>query len=287
MKMMKISSAANDMCKKTLALHRRRNRREQGLFLLEGFGGIQDALKGTWEPVYFMVDEAFVLREENSALLREFEKLRTPGYEIPTHLMKRLTDTEHPQGVLAVFRQPGHRVEQLLESPHGFWLMLDRIQDPGNLGTLIRSAEAAGLTGVLLTHGSTDPYSPKALRAATGAVLHLPVIELTEKDSDGDSLKKAGFCLAGATLEGGSSCYEQLYQKPLVLVIGNEANGIGDELMQQLDQRVTIPMKGTLQSLNAAIAGSILMFHLARELDHPAVKSPAVKSPCNPCEPVV
>ncbi|SMP40697.1 TrmH family RNA methyltransferase [Anoxynatronum buryatiense] len=270
MRLIGISSTANEICKKTIALHQRRHRREQGLFLLEGFGGIQDALKGGWEPVYFIADHGFISREENQSLIQHLSAFRIPGYEMPSHLMKRMADTEHPQGVLAVFRQPVHQVQQLLEKPCGFWLMLDRIQDPGNLGTLIRSAEAAGLAGVLLTHGSTDPYNPKALRAATGAVLHLPVIELSEADSDGISLKKAGLRLVGAALEGGSSCYEQSYQSPLVLVIGNEAKGIGDALMRNLDQRVTIPMKGAIQSLNAAIAGSILMFHLARELNNPS-----------------
>lgn len=262
-----ITSQSNHMCKQVVSLQLRKNRRNAGLFVLEGLRSVKDALDAGRLPTYFLASEHLYLLQGGRELVTRLVSAGVDGYQVNQGLMKKLSETQTPQGLLAVYPQPSYDLTALLAKGKGFWLVLDQIQDPGNLGTLIRSAEAAGVSGVFLTHGSTDPYNAKALRAATGAVLHLPVVELSQEDSDCGFLLQAGVHLVGAALEAGRPYTEVAYQGPLALVIGNEGNGIRPDLLEQVKTRVTIPMRGQLQSLNAAIAGSILLFHLAQCLD--------------------
>ncbi|MDW7670205.1 MAG: RNA methyltransferase [Bacillota bacterium] len=262
-----ITSPKNPICKLIASLQQRKFRQEYRQFVLEGLRGVRDAAEAGWRPVFYIVSDHFFSQQHSGDLMEMMEKQAVNGYRVPNSLMKKLSNTETPQGLMAVFSTPLYALADLLQHPAGFWLVLDRIQDPGNLGTLIRSAEGAGATGVLLTHGTTDPYSAKALRAATGAVLHLPVIELSEAASDCRMLKEAGMSLVGAALEEGISYHQAAYQLPLALIIGNEANGIAETILERVDHRVTIPMKGRLQSLNASIAGSILLFHMSEKLE--------------------
>jgi TrmH family RNA methyltransferase len=262
-----VTSPTNPICKHITSLQQRKFRREYQQFVLEGLRGVRDAVEAGWHPAFYIASDRFFSQQRSGDLVEVMEKQAVAGYQVPDSLMRKLSNTETPQGLLAVFSTPLHDLSELLQKPAGFWLVLDRIQDPGNLGTLIRSAEGAGVTGVLLTHGTTDPYSPKALRAATGAALHLPVIELSEAASDCRVLKEAGMSLMGAALEEGISYHQAVYRLPLALIIGNEANGIAEAILERTDQRVTIPMKGRLQSLNAAIAGSILLFHITEKLE--------------------
>lgn len=262
-----VTSPTNPVYKLITSLQQRKYRREYGQFVLEGLRGVRDAVEAGWQPDFYIVSDRFFTQQRSAELVEMMERQAVTGYQVPDSLMKRISQTETPQGLLAVFPTPLHDLTKLLQKPDGFWLVLDRIQDPGNLGTLIRSAEGAGVTGVLLTHGTTDPYSPKALRAATGAVLHLPVIELSEAASDCRALNEAGMSLVGAALEEGISYHHATYRLPLALIIGNEANGIDEAILGRIDQRVTIPMKGRLQSLNASIAGSILLFHITEKLE--------------------
>lgn len=258
-----ISSQSNSVCKQVISLQQRKTRKTTGLFVLEGVRGVKDALEAGWTPDLFVVSDHFLKQGDSDETVKNMIQLNMTGYKVPDELMKKLAETETPQGLLAVFPRPSHDIKRIIQKTKGLWLVLDRIQDPGNLGTLIRSAEAAGVSGVFLTKGSADPYNSKALRAATGAVLHLPVMELSKEDSDCQFLIDAGIQLVGAALEQGQHYGEITYQMPLALVIGNEANGIDQALLEKVETRVIIPMQGQLQSLNAAIAGSILMFHIA------------------------
>lgn len=258
-----ITSHSNSVCKQVVSLQQRKHRKNTGLFVLEGLRGVKDALAAGWVPEYFMVTDGFLHQSDVERLVVDLSEANITGYRVTNPLMKKMAETETPQGLLCVFHQPLYDVNKIMHNPEGFWLVLDRIQDPGNLGTLIRSAEAAGVSGVFLTYGSTDPYNAKALRAGTGAVLHLPVMELTQEQSDCQFLLDAGVHMVGAALERGEPYGQVTYQRPLALVIGNEANGIDGTLLKRVDGRVTIPMRGRLQSLNAAIAGSILLFHIA------------------------
>lgn len=264
-----ITSHSNSVCKQVVSLQQRKNRKETGLFVMEGLRSVKDALAAGWVPEYFMVSDSFLHQPEGEQLAVVISETKAAGYRVTDALMKKMAETETPQGLLCVFHQPVHDVNIIIHNPEGFWLVLDRIQDPGNLGTLIRSAEAAGVSGVFLTHGSTDPYNAKALRAGTGAVLHLPVVELSQEQSDCQFLLDAGVHMVGAALERGEPYGQVAYQRPMALVIGNEANGIARTLLVKVESRVTVPMRGRLQSLNAAIAGSILLFHIAEAVqDH-------------------
>nr|WP_255813407.1 RNA methyltransferase [Acidaminobacter sp. JC074] len=167
--------------------------------------------------------------------------------------MKTLVETETPQGILAIVK-----IEEvpLREGPV---LFLDKIQDPGNLGTLIRTAEAAGFGGVILRKGCTDPYSQKSIRSSMGSIVSIPVL----MGRDIDDLMKLDYKIYGAALEGGKPYRDFTYDVKTLLIIGNEGNGITDEVLDICHERIYIPMKGDVESLNASIAGGILMFEIA------------------------
>ncbi len=267
MNIQKISSSSNTVCKKISSLRHRKYRRETNSFVLEGLHGIQDAVNAGWRPVMIVSAESFHRMPGAESLINQLAGRNIEWYQTTELLMRKLSETETPQGILAVFKQQQLKLHDLLERRPAFILALDRIQDPGNLGTLIRSAEAAGIEAVLVTHGSADPYHSKTLRASTGAVLHIPVIVLSETESSCRILKKYGIQLVGAALENSVPYNRQCYHAPLALIIGNESKGISECILKQADLLVNIPMKGNLQSLNAAVAGSILMFSIAGHLD--------------------
>jgi TrmH family RNA methyltransferase len=183
--------------------------------------------------------------------------------EIPDHLMVSVAGTENPQGILAVF--PFRSIQAPLELD--FVLVLDTLRDPGNLGTILRSAAAAGVQSVLLSPGTADPYAPKVLRSAMGAHFRLPLrlagwdeIEALHDQTGRASLK---FFLAEA--EGGRPCWQTDFRQPLALWIGGEAEGASPLAHKLADGLVTIPMPGRSESLNAASAASILLFEVVRQ----------------------
>ena len=265
-----VTSTANPLCREIIALRQRKHRRRMERFVLEGVHGVVNATEAGCFPEKVMVSDGFAATEEGRRMLDRLMTLKKLDIvQVPDPLMARLSDTETPQGLLGVFPLPSYSLEKELQNPEGLWLVLDRIQDAGNLGTLIRSAEAAGARGIILTHGTADPFSGKALRAATGAQMYLPVVELTGEDDPGWLLKSQGLTLVAAALEKPEAHLPDPLPSAVALIIGNESNGIDPSLLDQADVCLTIPMRGRIQSLNAAVAGSVLLFHLAALRDRP------------------
>jgi TrmH family RNA methyltransferase len=190
--------------------------------------------------------------------------------------MESLADTVSPQGVLGVVRrlpfQPGYSPGSSAEDSANFSvpnpplvLILDRIQDPGNLGTLLRTAEAAGVTAVWLLKGTADLFSPKVLRATMGSIFRVPIVTNVEAGAV-QELRSQGVGLLAAAVEAAAlPYYEADLSKPLALVLGNEANGLADWLKMASDQLVTIPLAGAAESLNAAVAGAVILFEVRRQ----------------------
>lgn len=261
MKEKTIESTSNPIVKRAAALHMRKNRKKYQQFLLEGIRGIQDTLSASKQIECVFYESKIDSVPGGTDILQQIRTSKIELYKVTSEVMKKIADTKNPQGLMAVVRIPDHNLSDLLENSQ-YILMLDKIQDPGNMGTLIRSAEASGFDGILLTGGSTDPYSSKCIRAATGAVSHIPVIELNNTEDVLEIMKEKKFQILGAALENGISYTTVKYEAPLALLIGNEASGIHPDLLAMVAQRITIPMRGKTQSLNAAVAGSVLMFHI-------------------------
>ncbi|SDY32717.1 TrmH family RNA methyltransferase [Tindallia californiensis] len=262
MKEKTIESTSNIMVKKATTLHLRKHRKKSQQFLLEGAHGIKDALKSTSSIECVFYDEKIKSSPDGKSLIQELEDEKISAFHVTEPVMKKIADTSTPQGIVAIVSMPVHEVKQVLENS-SYVLILDAIQDPGNMGTLIRSADAAGFDAVILMPGCTDPYSSKCIRSATGAMLFLPVVETSSFGEILSIMEAKEYHILGAALTNGISYTQVECRAPIALIIGNESKGICPDILTEVHQTVTIPMLGKTQSVNAAIAGSILMFHLS------------------------
>lgn len=254
-----ITSAHNPKIQRVRALlTRRQERDEAGLFVVEGVRLVEEAQAAGWQAELILHSQA--LSERGQALVSRFRSTAADIEEVPDHLMQSISGTETPQGILAVLRQ---RSLSLQPQPN-FLLVIDAVRDPGNLGTLLRTAAAAGVQAVLLAPGSADAFSPKVLRSGMGAHFHLPILSLDWAEIHA-LCEDASLQLFLADAEQGVSCWSLNLRQPLALIIGGEAQGASPEARQFAHHFITIPMPGQSESLNAAIAASILLFEVVRQ----------------------
>ncbi len=253
-----ITSPHNPKLKFIRALQgRARERREAGAFVVEGVRLVGDAVNSKWRFRFALFDESL---SERGRL--QVESLRAQGVdveEISTSLMKSLSETETPQGILAVLELTN------LPTPNlpTFVLIPDQIRDPGNLGALLRTAAAAGVQAVLLPPETTDAFAPKVVRAGMGAHFRLPIQSMTWEEI-GQFCEAANLQIFLADMDG-QSCWETDLRQPVALVIGGEADGAGESARKLASGKIAISMKGNVESLNAGVAGSILMFEVVRQ----------------------
>lgn len=257
--MIQITSTANPHVKAARRLHRRRHRQQTGRCLLEGLRLVADAWQhgGRFEEVF--VTQSFLHNPEGERLVQAMEAAGVRVLLVPESVLESLSQTVTPQGIVAVVQQPR------LPLPAHPWLLLvlDRLQDPGNAGTLVRSAAAAGADGVLFGPGSVDPYNDKVLRAAMGAHFRLPVLDVGRWEELRAHLGPDRPLYVADPR--GQTIYDQVdWIRPAALVVGSEAHGPGPEALAQ-GIPVAIPMARETESLNAAVAGSVILFEAARQ----------------------
>jgi TrmH family RNA methyltransferase len=235
-----------------------KQRREEGAFVIEGVRLAEEALKAGWTPRFVLYTAE--LSDRGQAVLDGLKQNGAVAEEAAPHVLKAAADTDNPQGILAVIEQRRLPLPEKLD----FVLVLDQMRDPGNLGTILRTATAAGAQAVLLSPGSVDPFSPKVVRSGMGAHFRLPVLQLRWEEIR-SVLMKAGLqiYLAEATaIEG----YDQVdFRKPFALIVGGEAAGAGSEARRLPALSVTIPMPGGTESLNAAVAAAVLLYEAVRQ----------------------
>lgn len=251
-----ITSNQNPKIKLVRALlGRPKERREAGAFVVEGVRLVEEAAKGDWRFEIVLYDETL---SERGRL--QIEGLRLKGVdveEVSPSVMKSISETGAPQGILAVveyFQLP------IPQSPN-FILIPDQVRDPGNLGTLLRSAAASGVDAVLIPPETTDAFAPKVLRSGMGAHFRLPIHEMSW-----DEIEKtvAGMKVYIADMDG-QPFWETDLTKPIALIVGSEAEGVSDNARKVANGKISIPMKGETESLNAGVAGSVLMFEVIRQ----------------------
>ena len=185
-------------------------------------------------------------------------------HEVSEQVLRAVSDASTPQGVVAVAELPGTGLDDL-DLSSGLILVLAQIRDPGNAGTLIRSASASGAGGIVFTSSSVDPFGPKTLRAAAGAIFRMPVVTKVELDQALSHLRDAGFALIGADAGSVRSVYDVDLTAPTAVVLGNESWGLPDAERVGLDGTAGIPMPGDVESLNVGVAGSLFLFEVARQ----------------------
>jgi len=248
-----ITSRHNPVFQSFLALKTKKGREESGLFLAEGRNCISE-IPAEW-PV-----EALLLSE--SVNRESFPAWRKIILAEP--LLAALSATLNPQDTIAVCRKKEYALPELIKSP-AFLVLGENLSDPGNIGTLLRTAAAAGAHGFLLTSGSGAVYNPKTVRASAGAVFHLPVVEGLEIGPILNFLKGQGIRTVAAHPRGQAVPYDIDFTSAFCLLIGNEAHGLSDETARRADLLARIPMPGRAESLNASVAGGILIYEAVRQ----------------------
>ena len=197
------------------------------------------------------------------------ERLNETGYEIVSdNVFKSVSDTQTPQGILCVIKKPEYALEEMLKGEQTHLLILESIQDPGNLGTMVRTGEGAGITGVIMNQTTVDLFNPKTIRSTMGSIYRVPFFVTKDLAGTISLLKEQQVNVYAAHLKGTLSYDEPDYKKKTAFLIGNEGNGLSDEIADLADTYIKIPMQGQVESLNAAISASLLMYETGRQRRH-------------------
>ena len=234
---------------------RPKERREAGAFLAEGVRLVEEAYAANYQMRFVLYTDE--LNERGRELIKKLEDKGVEIEEVESRLLGSLSETETPQGILAVLND----LQLPFPQPPNFILIPDQIRDPGNLGTLLRTADGAGVQAVFLPPETTDAFAPKAVRAGMGAHFRLSI---QSKSWEEIQQLTGGLQVFLADMEG-QSCWETDLRQPLALIIGGEAEGASEQAQKMADQKISIPMNGKIESLNAAAAGSVLMFEVVRQ----------------------
>lgn len=251
-----ITSTANAQVRQIEKLHKSaRERKKTGLYLAEGLRTFSEAPRDLLEKAY--ATERFY--EEHRELFTEC------AYELVSEaVFKQISGTMTPQGVLMVLRQADWKLSDILEAEKPFIIALENLQDPGNLGTIIRTAEGAGATGVIMSRDTVDIYNSKVVRSTMGSVFRVPFVYVDDIVETAEQMKEKGIHTYGGHLDG-ENAYTENFREPSAFFIGNEGNGLTQKLAAALMHRITIPMMGRVESLNAATAAAVLMYETLRQ----------------------
>lgn len=259
-----ISSGQNPVIKEIKALKEKKYRDQKGLYFIEGIRFIEEAIKEKEIISKVLVSEKITEVKGGKEILKQLEDADCRNvYTVPNKLFLEVTDTENPQGILAVMSKKTVNIESVFDNKN-FFVILDSIQDPGNMGTIIRTADAAGATAVIVSKGCVDVYNPKVLRSTMGSIFHIPICHSENILETLQSLKDKGITLCAAHLNGNKSYFDMNCKDNIAIIIGNEANGISDSVAAISDELVKIPMEGKSESLNASIAAGLLIYEVLR-----------------------
>ena len=263
-----ITSANNQQLKAVSALLKKsKERREKKSFVVEGPRMVVEAPAESLKAVY--VAESYESNPENQTVLNELRgKCESVGAVFETvadSVFKGVSDTQTPQGIMAVVAMPQYTLEQLLDGEKTHLLILESVQDPGNLGTMVRTGEGAGITGVIMNKTTVDLFNPKTIRSTMGSIYRVPFYVTKNLSETMQLLKEKGVSLYAAHLKGEHYYTEEDYSKACGFLIGNEGNGLSDEIANQADTYIKIPMEGQVESLNAAISATLLMYEANRQ----------------------
>lgn len=241
-----LTSTQNRRVKQWKSLQRKKGRMQTGKFWIEGFHLVEEAINSEW-----MIDEIIVRAD----VQLPYEYARFPVTTVNDRVFNALSQTKTPQGIGAVVHmRSSHDVAGRFVS------LIDRVQDPGNLGTMIRTADAAGFDAVVLSDDSVDMYNDKVIRATQGALFHLPVVQ-DDLTPYLKHLKQSGFTVWAAALQNANIYSDVPRSDKIALIVGNEASGIHPDRLEQADAIVKIPIHGKVESLNVSVAAGILMYY--------------------------
>lgn len=257
-----ITSTANGRIRELVKIKKSAKvRAEREVFLVEGPKMFREIPRGMLREAY--ATQSFLNSEEGRLALSQGITVET----VSDSVFQYLSDTRSPQGILAVVSQLGYTIADLLPHAGGeaLIMILENLQDPGNLGTILRAAEAAGATGILLSGTSADIYNPKVTRSTMGSIFRVPFVYTDHLHEDMRWLQERGVKLYAAHLKGSADMYSETYTGSCAFLIGNESRGLTEETASMADRAVRIPMSGKVESLNAAVASAVLLYEAKRQ----------------------
>ncbi|MBQ9063866.1 MAG: RNA methyltransferase [Blautia sp.] len=256
-----ITSESNPQVKRVMQLcQKAKKRQEEGVFIAEGIKMFMEAPVNLVEKVYVSESAA-----GNDLVQGKITAEGLSDEIVSDRIFARMSSTQTPQGVLTVVKKPDFSAAQILDKKDPLIIVLEDLQDPGNAGTIIRTAEGAGADGVFLTHGSVDITNPKVIRATMGSVYRVPVVYVRTLSELLVKMKQKGIRSYAAHLKGSCDYDRADFSGGTAFLIGNEGNGLSDEAAGMADTLIRIPMQGSVESLNAAMAAGILMYEAARQ----------------------
>ncbi|NLJ41366.1 MAG: RNA methyltransferase [Clostridiales bacterium] len=255
-----VTSLNNPAVKLVKSLYMKKYRDEHGLYFVEGFKMVGEALDEDIRIHMLLYSKDF-----NIGLLPlDGGNAHIQRICVDPAVFSRISDVKTPQGIIGIIEKNKYSVTHDLLEKKGFWVVLDRVQDPGNMGTIIRTIDAAGGDGVVLLKGCCDAYNPKSLRASMGSIFRIPVVGVEENRTFFSDLRRNGIDIVVSSINGDNIFEWSSHntQGSGVLVIGNESAGVSSEIMDLADHVVSIPIYGGAESLNASVAAGILIYQL-------------------------
>lgn len=239
-------------------------RKKEKSFLIQGVKMVDEALRDNL-GITLLVAAPALVRHHGKGVLKLAEDRAVQVLWISDRLMDAIAASKTPQPVLALVKMKDYSEDMLLDHPNGLIIIAHQLQDPGNLGTIIRTAEAVGASGVAITKNTVDPYHDKAIRASMGSILRLPVVHLGDGTAFLRTCKEKGFQTAATVVSGERSCFDVDLIKPTVFILGQEGAGLPQDIIAEIDLRIHIPMTGTIDSLNVATAAAVVLYETMRQ----------------------
>lgn len=264
-----ITSTGNQQIKNIMQLQKKsKTRWQQRVFVVEGPKMVFEAPREWVRKLY--VSEAFLnsLQAEEGRETQAARRKLLEGYDyelVSEPVFKAVSDTQTPQGILGLVKMPEYALADLLKAERPHLLILEGIQDPGNLGTMLRTGEGAGVSGIIMNRTTVDLFNPKTIRSTMGSLYRVPFFIADDLPETIRELKENGISLYAAHLKGTKSYDMPDYTTGTAFLIGNEGNGLTEELAELADEYIRIPMEGNVESLNAAIAATLLMYEVLRQ----------------------
>ncbi|MEG2893622.1 MAG: RNA methyltransferase [Clostridium sp.] len=250
-------SKDNKLVKNALKLKQKKYREAENLFLAEGIRFVECAIENK--------SIEYILYSKKLFSTSGYERVLESGfntYEVEESVLEGLCDTVNPQGVIGVCRKSLYTVDNVLG---GLVAIIDGVQDPGNMGTIIRTCDAAGVSGIVILKGTVDIYNPKVLRSTMGSIFHVPIIHLNNLSEISEDLSNNEYKILATSLEATASLYDHDFSGKTAFILGNEANGVSDESFSLATDLIIIPMEGSAESLNVGVANGVIVYEALRQ----------------------
>ena len=262
---MLIKSKDNQKLKLVRSLENKKNRDSQNLYVVENIKLIEEAIKENIRLEFVLLSEGLINKKDVSELIKRLDDNKIEYHLVDNNLFKEVSSTVTSQGIIAVAKKNDYQMENVINN-HRFIVFCDKLQDPGNLGTIIRTADAFGPCVVVLSPCCVDAYNDKTVRACAGAIFRVPIIEVSDTLNFIDYLHKNDFIVISTVVDSSKSFDDINTPQKICLVIGNEGNGVSNEVKKASDERITIKMTGQTESLNASIAAAISIYEIRKKL---------------------